>query len=127
MKEYEKIKKIEASVGGDFGGYQKLEIDLENNLVSWIHGGKGEFDLEETVHRNIRRSTTNKFVELLETLDLMNWEAEYIDPGVLNGTQWHVEIVMDGHTVTKHGINEYPEQWGKFRHAISKIARKPFR
>ena len=84
MSQYEKIKKIETYVGGYFGGYHQVEVDLENNSVSWIHGGKGEFDLEETVHRNIRRSTTNKFVELLETLDLMNWEAEYIDPGVLN-------------------------------------------
>ena len=35
MKEYEKIKKIEASVGGYFGGYYQVEIDLENNLVCW--------------------------------------------------------------------------------------------
>ena len=125
MSQYEKIKKIEASVGGYFGGFYQVEVDLENNLVSWTHGGEGE--LEETVHRNIRLTTVKKFLEQLETINLLNWEAKFIDPGVLDGTQWHVEIVMDGHTVTKHGINEYPEQWGKFRHAISKIARKPFR
>lgn len=125
MRQYEKIKKIEAHIGGYFGGYYQVEVDLEHNLVSWTTGGEGE--LEETVHRNIRSATAKKFLEQLETLELLNWEAEYIDPGVLNGTQWHVERVMDGHTVTKHGINEYPEQWGKFRHAISKIARKPFR
>lgn len=125
MSQYEKIKKIEASVGGYFGGFYQVEVDLENNLVSWTHGGEGE--LEETVHRNIRLTTVKKFLEQLETINLLNWEAKVIDPGVLDGTQWHVEIVMDGHTVTKHGINEYPEQWGKFRHAISKIARKPFR
>ena len=125
MSQYEKIKKIEASVGGYFGGFYQVEVDLENNLVSWTHGGEGE--LEETVHRNIRLTTVKKFLEQLETINLLNWEAKFIDPGVLDGTQWHVEIVMDGHTVTKHGINEYPELWGNFRHAISKIARKPFR
>ena len=125
MTEYEKIKKIEASVGGYFGGYYQVEVDLENNLVSWTRGGEGE--LEETVHRNIRLATVKKFLEQLETLDLLDWEAEYIDPGVLDGTQWHVEIVMYGITITKHGSNCYPEQWGEFRQAISKIARKPFR
>ena len=125
MSQYEKIKKIEASVGGYFGGFYQVEVDLENNLVSWTHGGEGE--LEETVHRNIRLTTVKKFLEQLETINLLNWEAKFIDPGVLDGTQWHVEIVMDGHTITKHGSNCYPEQWGKFRHAISKIARKPFR
>ena len=125
MTEYEKIKKIEASVGGYFGGYYQVEIDLENNLVSWTHGGGGE--PANMAHRNIRLATAKKFVEQLETLDLLNWEAEYVDPGFLDGTQWHVEIVMDGHTITKHGSNCYPEQWGEFRQAISKIARKPFR
>ena len=124
MSQYEKIKKIEASVGGYFGGFYQVEVDLENNLVSWTHGGEGE--LEETVHRNIRLTTVKKFLEQLETINLLNWEAKFIDPGVLDGTQWHVEIVMDGHSITKHGSNDYPEQWGKFRQSISKIARKPF-
>jgi hypothetical protein len=100
-----------------------VEIDLENYQVSWTHGGEGE----ETVLRNIRLATAKKFVEQLETLDLLNWEAEYVDPGFLDGTQWQVDLVMDGHTITKHGSNCYPEQWGKFRQAISKITRKPFR
>ncbi|MGA9518133.1 MAG: hypothetical protein WBV27_05065 [Trichococcus sp.] len=125
MTEYEKIKKIETSVGGYFGGYYQVGVDLENNLVSWTHGGEGE--LEETVHRTIRLATGGKFVEQLETLDLLNWEAEYVDQGIMDGTQWHIEIVMDGHTIAKHGSNDYPEQWGEFRQAISKIARKPFR
>ncbi len=79
MSQYEKIKKIEASVGGYFGGFYQVEVDLENNLVSWTHGGEGE--LEETVHRNIRLATVKKLLEQLELLNLLNWEAEYVDPG----------------------------------------------
>ena len=124
MSQYEKIKKIEAHIGGYFGGYYQVEVDLENNLVSWTTGGEGK--LEEIVHKNIRLATAKKFLEQLETINLLNWEAKFIDPGVLDGTQWHVEIVMDGHSITKHGSNDYPEQWGKFRQSISKIARKPF-
>ena len=125
MSQYEKIKKIEAYVGGYFGSCYQVEIDLENNLVSWTHGGGGE--PANMALRNIRLATGEKFVEQLETLDLLNWEAEYVDQGIMDGTQWHVEIVMDGHTIAKHGSNDYPEQWVDFRQAISKIARKPFR
>lgn len=98
---------------------------MENNLVSWTHGGKGE--LGETVQRNIRLATAKKFLEQLETLDLLNWDAEYVDQGIMDGTQWHVKMVMDGHSITKHGSNDYPEQWGEFRQIITNIARKPFR
>jgi len=125
MTEYEKIKKIEACVGGYFGGFYQVEVDLENNLVSWTHGGEGE--LEETVHRNIRLTTVKKFLEQLETINLLNWEAEYVDQGIMDGTQWHVKMVMEGHSITKHGSNDYPEQWGEFRQIITNIARKPFR
>ncbi|WP_320164945.1 hypothetical protein [uncultured Trichococcus sp.] len=125
MTEYEKIKKIEESVGGYFGGYYQVEIDLENNLVSWTHGGEGE--PANMALRNIRLATGKKFVEQMQTLDLLNWEAEYVNQGIMDGTQWHIEIVMDGYTITKHGSNDYPDQWGEFRQAISKIARKPFR
>ncbi len=125
MSQYEKIKKIEAYVGGYFGSCYQVEIDLENNLVSWTHGGGGE--PANMALRNIRLATGKKFVEQLETLDLLNWEAEYVDQGIMDGTQWHIEIVMDGHTIAKHGSNDYPEQWGEFRQAISKSARKPFR
>lgn len=125
MTQYEKIKRIEAYVGGYFGGYYRVEIDLEHNLVSWTHDGAGK--IEETVHRNIRSATAKKFVEQLEKLDLLNWEAEYVDPGILDGTQWQVEIVMAGHKTIKHGSNCYPEQWGEFRKSINKITRKPFR
>ena len=125
MRQYEKIKKIEAHIGGYFGNYYQVEVDLEHNLVSWTTGGEGE--LEETVHRNIRSATAKKFLEQLETLELLNWEEGYVDPGTLDGTQWQVDLVMDDHTITKHGSNCYPEQWGKFRQAISKITGKPFR
>lgn len=125
MTEYEKIKKIEASVGGYFGGYYQVEVDLENHFVSWTHGGRGES--ANMALRNIRLATGKKFVEQMQNLDLLNWKAEYVDPGIMDGTQWHVEMEMDGYTITKHGSNDYPDQWGEFRQAISKIARKPFR
>lgn len=125
MNQYEKIKKIEAYVGGYFGSCYQVDVDLEYNLVTWNQGSGGApIDL---AHRNIRLSTAKKFIEQLETLDLLNWEAEYVDQGIMDGTQWHIEIVMDGHTITKHGSNDYPEQWGEFRQAIPKISRKPFR
>ncbi len=125
MTHYEKIKKLKASVGGYFGGYYQVKVDLENNRVAWTHGVRGE--LEETMHKSIRTATAKKFVEQLEIIQLLDWDAEYVDPGVCDGTQWHVEIISDGNLITKDGNNSYPEQWGRFCQTISKITRKPFR
>ena len=55
-----KIKKIETYVGGYFGGYHQVEVDLENNSVTWTHGGEGK--LEESVYRNIRSATAKNYL-----------------------------------------------------------------
>lgn len=40
MRQYEKIKKIEAHIGGYFGGYYQVEVDLEHNLVAGLLAAK---------------------------------------------------------------------------------------
>lgn len=111
-------------MGGYFGGYYQVAIDLENNKVNWTHGGRGE--LEEMMDKNIRTATAKKFVEQLEIMELLDWDAEYVEHGVCDGTQWQVEIITEGNTITKNGNNSYPEQRRKFCQTISKMTRKPF-
>ena len=122
---YGRIKAIKASVGGYFGGYFNVVIDLAGLCVTWSHGG-GEED-EETIHKIIRGATANKFVEQLKMLNLLNWKAKYIDPDVCDGTQWSVEIITDGRTVRKYGDNSFPAEWDQFCKVINKITGKVFK
>lgn len=120
---YEKIQGLKASVGGFFGGYYNIEIDLITHQVSWIRWIGGE---EETLRKTIRPATAKMFLEDLKVINLLNWKAEYIEPGVLDGTQWSVEILRDGRNLKKNGDNKFPDEWDAFCRLISTITGKKF-
>jgi len=122
---YNKITTIKASVGGFFGGYYNVEIDLVNLKTLWSQWGGGAE--EESINKTIRESTANKFVEQLKMVDLLNWKAKYIEPEVCDGTQWSVEIMADGRTIKKHGDNKFPKEWDMFCKIIREITNKKFK
>lgn len=122
---YNKITKIKTSVGGYFGGYYNVEIDLVNLKTIWSQWGGGAE--EESINKTIRESTANKFVEQLKMVDLLNWKAKYIEQDVCDGTQWSVEIMADGRTIKKHGDNKFPKEWDMFCKMIREITSKKFK
>lgn len=121
---YNRITMLKASVGGFFGGYYHVEIDLVNLKILWSKGGGGEE--EASFNKTIREVTANKFVEQLKMVDLLNWKAKYIKPGVCDGTQWSVEIRADGRISKKHGDNQFPKEWEMFCKIVSGIANRKF-
>jgi hypothetical protein len=124
---YSNIKTIKASVGGYFGGYYNIEIDLVNLKITWIHWGGEEVEEEKTTNKTIRLATAKKFIEQLKMVNLLNWKAKYIEPGICDGTQWDVEIITDGRTIKKHGNNMFPGEWDVFCRYIRAISGKGFR
>lgn len=109
---YSKIKIIKASVGGYFGGYYDVIIDLTNLETTWNFGEGGT---EKTSKKSIHSSTAKDFIEQLKMIKLLNWKAKYIEPYVYDGTQWSVEIITDGRTIRKYGDNKFPEEWELFQ------------
>lgn len=122
---YNKIKVLKTSVGGYFRGYYDVEIDLSNCKITWNHWGGG--DKEETFYKTFTESTAKKFTEQLKNINLLNWKAKYIEPGVCDGTQWSVEIIIDGRSTKKRGDNKFPEEWDMFCKLIREITNKKFR
>lgn len=120
---YEKIKGLKVSVGGYFEGYYNVEVDLTTHQVSWSFWVGGE---DEKIQKTIRPSTAKKFIEELRIIKLLDWKAKYIEPGVLDGTHWSVEIIRDGRNISKHGDNKFPNEWGAFCKLIRKITGKKF-
>ena len=120
---YAQIKGIKATVGGFFDGFYKADINLTNLQISWSHSLGGEV---ESIQKTISPATANHFIEELKMLNLLNWKAKYIEPFVLDGTQWRVEIIREGRNISKHGDNKYPEEWGMFCKLIGKFTGKSF-
>lgn len=89
---YSKIKVLKASVGGYLDGYFYAEIDLENHKTTWSLYHHEE---EEIKKKSIRKSTAERFINQLKMVNLLNWKSKYIEPGVLDGTHWSLEIITN--------------------------------
>jgi len=120
---YRKLKTIIASVGGYFGGYYEVIIDLTNLETTWRFNEGGT---EETSKKTIRVSTAQAFIEELKMINLLNWKPKYIETGVCDGTQWSVEILTDGRTIKKYGDNQFPEEWELFCRLIRRTTNRKF-
>lgn len=93
---YGQIRGLKASVVGYFGGYYHVTIDLTNLKTMWLFKEGGS---EETSTRSIRNKTAEEFIKCLKEIDLLNWKARYIEPGICDGTQWSIEIITSRRTV----------------------------
>jgi len=70
-----------------------VDIDLKNLKTTWLFKEGGS---EKTSTRSIRNKTAEEFIKSLKEINLLNWKAKYVEPGVCDGTQWSVEIITDG-------------------------------
>lgn len=102
------------------GAFQKAEAgEIKLGGCCVIVGGE-----EETNQKTIRSETSKKFIEELKMVNLLNWKAKYIEPGVLDGTQWSVEIIRDERNIKKYGDNQFPNEWDMFCEIIKKMIGK---
>lgn len=120
---YNQMELLIASVGGYFGGYYEVEINLKSRELTWKHFAGGN---EESYRKVFRNTTADKLIEELKLIDLLNWKSEYVDPHILDGTQWSIEIVRKGRNIKKHGSNMYPDGWERFCEIIRKISGRKF-
>ena len=61
--------------------------------------------------------------------EVWQWEAQYPDPGVMDGTQWSVHLAKGDREVASTGSNAYPgsegpepsETFRRFREAVQAL------
>lgn len=111
------IRKVVFRVGGFFDGYETRTITLD----------------EEHLHCDVEHSLIQKpsnlsdgldypcdkeeFLDGLRNLHIGEWRTDYMNPNILDGTQWELEIVFsDGHKPFKTGgSNAYPYNFGELQ------------
>lgn len=59
------------------------------------------------------REQWNEFRSQLNTMNLERWQKAYLNPDVLDGTQWHVHIRYPDLAVESAGSNNFPDVNGK--------------
>src|SRR6056297_307383 len=121
---YNDIKNLKTSVGGFFGGYYSVDINFENRNLKWRLEGAGKEDYYE---KRIHRKTLDNLREGLISVDLLNWDREYINSDILDGTQWNVIIVINDKNIELVGSNKYPEKWTIFCQLVREVSGKKFK
>ncbi len=119
------ITSVTFEVGGYFGGYTKT-------LVSKIYNGalvlvtKPYEDESTATTLKITPKRWNKLIDkLYEHMFVHEWKKKYVDPGVLDGTQWSLDVEMtDGRKCSYHGSNEFPPYWEELVKAFKEVSYK---
>ena len=103
-------RKFSIFIGGFFGPSFSVKKVNDSLIYHIAHPG-------ESMHREESFSSTPAEWELfgakLNELDIWNWQSEYLNNGVCDGTQWSVDITWGSKTLTCHGDNNYPGRCGR--------------
>mgnify|MGYP003611462848 FL=1 len=106
---------IHFCLGGYFGGYHDVTISktITGALIEY-RPPIGAKDATPIV-KEILSVDWMSFVSDLYRCYVSDWKNHYVDPDILDGTQWELEIVFEDQSIMKrHGSNAYPPHWKKF-------------
>lgn len=78
-----------------------------------------------------------KFWTSAQAVNLWIWQKSYLNPLILDGLQWSLEISYQGRTLTSEGSNAFPGwendpefpddcEFGRFLHALQKLTSDRF-
>lgn len=102
------MKKFEFDYGGFFNGYETRSYT--------IAGEKVLFDLRHSLSQkpfdlpDYEPVTKEEFLEGLAELHIGEWKKNYVNPSILDGTQWSIDIEYEGDRKPVHiyGSNAFP-------------------
>ena len=115
---------IKFSVGGYFGGY--TEITIKKNKDGALVTSQKTLDFEHIPDpKQISLMKWQKIVnKLYGEMYLHEWKKEYVDYGVLDGTQWSLDIHLTNRRVRHYyGSNDYPPYWKELKKIFSEFVK----
>lgn len=83
-------------------------------------------DADESHQTVFNAEAKEKLLNLFRSTKLLEWKDSYVDPDILDGTQWSIRIILDGEELYKHGSNKYPKMWDAFCMGMSKLVDREF-
>ncbi|MCR5791442.1 MAG: hypothetical protein K6G83_16285 [Lachnospiraceae bacterium] len=109
------VTSVILSVGGFRGGWTEISVKKNKSGAMVCVSVMGPAVSEEDMMPD-RQISAKEWKRLVDTLygkmNLHEWKKKYVIPGVLEGTQWKLEIKMTkGRKRTYLGDNDYPPYW----------------
>ena len=115
------ISSIEFRVGGFFEGTNEVTFTAidEGANVKVAHYPIDD-NYPEKKFQITRRRWENLIYKLVDKLYVNEWREEYLNPDILDGTQWEL-IIKEGDIpiIECNGSNEYPPYWDELIQTLS--------
>jgi len=103
-------QRFSAHIGGLMGA--SYSVELHDGLLTYTIFGKGHINLkQETITPT--EAQWREFRQTLDDLRIWQWRTDYPTNGVVDGTQWSLDIAYTDHILHTHGDNNYPDHTGK--------------
>ena len=117
------VTSIKFQIGGYFGGYTYITI-TKNSDGACVSVMQMPICKEIMEDRQITLLEWQNIVNTLYgQLYLHEWENRFVDPRIMDGTQWKLEITMTGNRErTYAGSNAYPPYWDELTSIFEKYA-----
>ncbi len=107
-------KHFKTAIGGFLGTAYRLDLQDDGTLDYTVaaRGGGGE------KHTKIKPSAAEwkEFRATLDALKIWQWQPRYAHEGVLDGTQWLLDVSYADRAIRSEGSNNYPEATGQPNH-----------
>lgn len=123
----EEVRDVKFSIGGFFGGYEEIEIKDEGDEGVWVYVRDLPYGEPRPEPRKLRPDKWRKIIHTLyDILYVHEWKKKYVDPGVLDGTQWDLEIKLSGNRKrTVYGSNAYPPYFKELKKLFKEFTKPP--
>ncbi len=121
------VKTIKFSVGGYFNGYTDITI-RKNDKGAIVQVNKMLASLDDWP--DDRQISITQWQKIINTLYgqmyLHEWEKSFVDPCVMDGTQWSLEISLTNKRKRSYsGSNDYPPYWNELMKIFKKFTKIP--
>lgn len=126
----ERPERFKVGIGGFFGPSYAVELTDKGELL-YSHNQKTFVSAEGTVRETVAvpPDAWRAFCAELDAIGVWAWKPRYENPGVMDGTQWYVEIAVGGRSIASTGYNEYPggtlppdgDRFPRFLRAVSAL------
>src|SRR5947209_874401 len=103
-------KRFSAHIGGFLGA--SYGVELKDGILSYTKSSRGGSAREQKTI-TATPAQWREFRQSLDELKVWQWRADYPTHGVVDGTQWALDIDYSDHTLHARGSNNYPDDTGK--------------
>lgn len=111
------------NIGGFFGdNYMIMIIKSEDGAAVNVSAGAGYLPEEPTIKETLSPEEWQAFIHKIFHCYITDWKKRYVDPHIMEGTQWKLEVNFEHMKPIKvYGSNKYPVHWDKFLKTVNML------